>query len=921
MPVQFTTELPATSVTSLDNGIEDEITVHVSDSIDYGSYDYRYKQTDESSWTVWGTTEENTTSATITGLPDGEEFEVQVRTTTEHVTTDWSSSTTVVTNFPSPTNPSASLSSTAPKTEIDYQFDDHADNENGVRVLRQRQYDYGWGPGQEVEDLAANSGTGTVSGTDDTVSPGNTYRYQFEAYTEDAVNQSSPTSSVTTDSSGRPRTATGSSGWTVEIEHASGTPLRPRLLDDPQFKPTLNGLPRVEIPVPRDEKWQASGFEDATLSVWQDGRILPIDRLVTVRMEADRTVLIGEGGSELEDRVQAEFDNKEAHLAAEELLQQETSYVANVDDPASSTQSNTKMDSGDTGSELTGALLNTISSTDRVQPTESGTLALQQSGFVAEGENYDTGPGTAFGTGYGWASDGAVAAFTASGDTAEWSFTMPDSPGYTIPASAVDLRVRRDGLDSSPPLEFRLIVNGTTYLLDAYASGTGLARGWSNFKASDPYSGTAGSGYSGPDLQPGDTVTVEIAQTGSGDFYYPDVIALIDNRFSFFWDDDNGGSGGYLDGPEHVPGSQRRVFDDIASAFNVVGGRMEATIDDTSGSQALGLSNDQGATWVTGGNTKTLEGGFSSAGSSIRWRITLSGYGTQDATPQTGVRGQSLDAYALYADLEDTPVLNSQTYDDSLKSVLNQIAKDGNSIWGLQRDSDGWRIEWTQPGQRTSDTDASIANYDVRKRNQPTYEKAVIKGSAQPVRGESFTANHGTAVTLDNAHLIPSSDIVRNPSDGTVYALGTDYQLDRQSGTITALSGGSMSDGSVFEIDYQYKVQGSYTAEGASDPRTVVRTIPSLAVDTACTNAALYLIQQVQEPIWEATVTIPRLDAGWSLVDDLALEGLPVEGERLTIQTLEQTPREVVLQLGSRRSVGEVISDLESRLSSVSDRV
>jgi len=57
------------------------------------------------------------------------------------------------------------------------------------------------------------------------------------------------------------------------------------------------------------------------------------------------------------------------------------------------------------------------------------------------------------------------------------------------------------------------------------------------------------------------------------------------------------------------------------------------------------------------------------------------------------------------------------------------------------------------------------------------------------------------------------------------------------------------------------------------------------------------------------------------LVDDLALEDLPTQGERMEVQQIEQTPERVVLQLGSRQSVGEVINDIQSRISSVSDRV
>jgi hypothetical protein len=82
----------------------------------------------------------------------------------------------------------------------------------------------------------------------------------------------------------------------------------------------------------------------------------------------------------------------------------------------------------------------------------------------------------------------------------------------------------------------------------------------------------------------------------------------------------------------------------------------------------------------------------------------------------------------------------------------------------------------------------------------------------------------------------------------------------------------------------------------------------------------LYLVRTVKEPLWEAEVTVPSADAGRSLVDDLLLEDLPTQ-ERMEVREVQQTPQEVVLRLGSRQSVGEVLSDIESRLSSVSDRV
>ncbi len=898
--VTATTELSDATIDSLDNGIEDEITVNWTDVIDNGSYRVHYKESSATSWTDWGTVSETATSATITGLEDGEEYDVRLRSETEHVTGDWSPTASIVTAFPTPANPSVS---NVTKTSADVSWDDQADNEDGFRVYHAREYDYGWGPWQQVADIDANTGTGTVTYTDTELSPGNTYKWQVEAYTEDAT-ATAETVSATTTTSGRPRTKTSASGWYVEVEHPSGQTLRPQLLDDPEFTPALNDYPTVEIPVPRDERWQANAFEEAPLSVWQDGCILPIDELVNVRMEPGRTVLEGRGGSALEDRVQAEYDNTEAHVAAKELGQNNTTYTMNVDDPASSTQSNTEMQSADTSSELQGELNSPFDATDPLY-IQNGVVKTYQTCWTREAEQPDS-TGGSIGTTIDDtdSSDSAALFFNESGLWAEYQVT----PEYDIPAG--EFVVAHRGRTSE--------YGTNTFDITAYVEGEDLGQ----VTLAPGPAWTTSYAYSNP-ISAGETVTVRLESSGSGDeAWLGDVIAPRDQRYSYN-DSNNLDSNNYLPGPEYHPDAVDVIFEDEDSAFNVAGGRLEVSMNDVSNGQAIAISNDDGSSYITASNTSTLEQDFSSAGTSIRARVTLSRYGSQSKTPTTGVQSQALDAYTLYADLEDTPVLDAQKYDGQLKDVFNQIANYGNFIWELRRrDASSWSVEWTQPGQRTADSDASIVEYSVGKNVEASYEKAVIKGAAQPVRGEQFTSNHDSWVDLNQANLVPATNIVRDPSTGTVYSLGSDYELDRSQGRIKVLSSGSMSDATTYEVDYEYKTQGSYTASGAgSDPDTIVRTISSLASNRACEQAALYLIQRVQEPLWEATVTLPKNDAGRSLVDDLALEDLPTQGERMEVQQIEQTPERVVLQLGSRQSVGEVINDIQSRISSVSDRV
>lgn len=913
MPVQFITELPDASIDNLDDSVEDEISVTWTDVIDHGSYRIQYKESSASTWNDWGTVDESVTSVTVTGLEDGEEYDFRIRSETEHVTGSWSATATTTSVLPAPTNATASLSTTAPKTEIDLSWDDHADNEDGFLVKRSREYEYGWGPWEEVADVAALSGTSTVEYTDDTVSPGNTYKYHVEVYTEDGTTDSAETGTVTTDSSGKPRTQTGSDDWEVRVEHQSGQDVRPQILDDPTFLPTLNDYPRVEIPVPRDEKWQAAGFEEAPLSVWKDGEILPIDILINVRLEEDRAVLEGRGGSELAKRVQAEYDNTEAHAAARNLVQDNTSYGTNVDDPASGTESDTKMQSASTTSEFQSVTSRTSTDPFRIQDDAIKTC---QTNFPIQAASIDADySGTYYQIDGNVTSDnsdtyGEAVRLESDNDYVEVSFT----PEYDIPSGSPMPYVRWGNPDVVLSDGHKLIIelDGSNVL--ETVNGFGLNSNWSWFDVS-PVDWTLSGGAT-------HTVSIKVVSTASEDVYI-DILGLADDRFTYTWDDQVD-SNYALSGPETHPNAVDVEFESATSAFNVVGGKIDGTWDDTSNSQAVALSNDDGTSWTSGNNTADFSTDFSDPGSSIKWKATLSRYGSRSGvTPTTGYQSQTILSYTLYADLEDTPVLDGQKYDGALLDVLKRIAEYGNFIWELRRDQqNGWTVEWTQPGQRTADADDGIADYSVSKSVEKAYEKVVIKGAAQPVRGEEFTADVGNPVALGHEHLVPATDIVRNPGDGTTYELGTDYELNRSKGEITVLSGGSMSDGTTYEIDYRYKTQGSYTSKAAgSDPDTLVKTIPNVTSNRGCEQAALYLVQRIQDPVWNASVTIPRAEAGRSLVDDLLLEDLPTDGTRMEIRNLEQTPRSVRLELGSRKSIGDLISDLNSRVNSVADRV
>uniref|UniRef100_UPI0010932B94 fibronectin type III domain-containing protein n=1 Tax=Halorussus marinus TaxID=2505976 RepID=UPI0010932B94 len=341
---------------------------------------------------------------------------------------------------PAPAAPSNISASNPTQTSVDIEFSDNAATETGFRLLRAREYDSDWGPYQVAVELDAAPGTGTVAVTDDTVSPGNTYKYKAAAYNASGASESGESGVVSTPSSGRPRTRTTASGWTVEVDHPSGRTLRPRLLDDPEANPRVNDLPRIRVPVPKDETWACEAFEEADMRVWEDGHKQPIGTLVDVEQQPDRTILVGEGGRELKQPVEAEYDIEDIHTAVESLIESETSYQADVDPPAQTVRQDVLQKSIDTETDWLNDLNTAIASDEPWQVTSDGRLQRKQTSWTLEGETFSGTSGTDSFENYSQGEALSLADLITYGP---WSFTT----NHDIPAGdwRIALRYRVEG--------------------------------------------------------------------------------------------------------------------------------------------------------------------------------------------------------------------------------------------------------------------------------------------------------------------------------------------------------------------------------------------------------------------------------------------------------------------------------------------
>jgi len=718
-------------------------------------------------------------------------------------------------------------------------------------------------------------------------------------------------------------------GIHVEVDHPeTGHTWTLNALDDSQYLPQIRGKPTLEavVPASETERWLAADWEgeEPTMRAWEDGQRLPIEELRRVKPSPDGVTLIGEGGSQLDNEIDKEINQEEAWLAARAGVQSNTSYATDFDDPGGSSFEKLLQDvSGE--SELESFLNTAKKDTDPFEFVDGGVQPLQTCWTVEAEEAADQSI-SALNTDYYSGSspdsgDGQAARFETNGQYIEFTFTND----YKIPDGEFALYFRWgvEGFTTSDVTEVEFILDDTS--LGSFATGTNTLQ-WE-----DALDGIL-TGGSDPGAIPAGThnVRIEAIATNTDDQYI-DVVAPLDlgTRFgglSYNFDNDvstNSSGDNFLDGPQWYPDALDIVFADAGTAYNVVGARVAATLTAADGDQAIAVSNDQGSTYKTASNTDSASFSFTDAGGQLRFRATLGRTGSQDVTPATGITPHRLDGYELYGDLEDSPVAQARRYTTSVLDYLNALARYSNSIWELQWDESAGKIsvEWTRPGQRTATSDEALVDYQFDK-DLRVYKAASVAGASRPRAPEAITADHGTAVSLSQDDVVTSSETVTDPSTGEEFVVDVDYRMDYGAGEITTLASGSITDGQTVDVQYRYEPVATYEADDydpAMHRKLPQKKINAITTEREAQQAALTIVQDLDESLVQASVTLSRSDAGRSLIDDLLLERLPTD-RRMEIQSIEHGAGQVILQLGSRRQVEEVISDIKSRLGETAQR-
>jgi len=699
-------------------------------------------------------------------------------------------------------------------------------------------------------------------------------------------------------------------GWQLTLTHpTTGKTVSLDVLENPEFAPSLNSLVEARIPVRRSEdllEWPSGTTVDLTYN----GDSQPVDELEDIEQEADRTIIVAEGGIELDERLKTEFREERRHVAAKNIIDEETPYTADVDTPDFERQDNVVLQSLSTEQEFEDEQ-NDATETPDVFDLSGDSIETFDSLYIVEAEDASL--------------EGANDVITGdiySGGEAVTNSDLGEAMEFTFSADYI----MREG-------DWGVFFRGTQASDDGQSTRVKI-----EVNGDLAFDNLTGPGVNEPDwqiIQPDDileqksiggsvTVRVEVDNVQDDDIII-DLFGFFDGRFDYDFEevDLSTVDRQHLNGPETKPDAVDYVFNDAITPFVIEEATGTVDIDDTSNEQALALSSDRGGSFTTESNTDTIS--ISDVETpQVRLRATLSRWepdGPRDQTPRLGYGSQTISSTEIETDLRLESLLIDEAFDDSIENVLNDIAGD-EYLWSYRIDNGTPTVAWTQPGQRESSQDPDIeANVRVSK-NLKTWDAVTIKGSSQSVSGEVFSSST-TFQELDEQNIVSGSEAVTDRNDDDTYRRGEDYEMRYNDGEVRRLSQGSMGTGS-FEIDYRYEVEGTFP-EDYSGNRELVETIPGVVSERQARQLAYIILEvdpAVSLPSFSADVLLPRSESVFDPLEALSLDrlGLPDDATPLEIrEEPQQTPDGTALRLGARDPLAS-LSRLSNKLQKVSRR-
>ncbi|MFC7253706.1 hypothetical protein [Haloplanus litoreus] len=496
--------------------------------------------------------------------------------------------------------------------------------------------------------------------------------------------------------------------------------------------------------------------------MWHDGKRLPIDQLADRGQTPGATTLIAEGGTALYETDEYQFTNTDVHAAVNAVVD-DTPYGKDVTAPSVSEDEVITVDTQDAAE----TYLDRRRSDAPVVVRADGTVERGQTCWVWEGEQYTSG-GTVVSGEFGDDADySAAEAADAVGGTIQRTITLD----HDIPGDEVEIRIRDKYANLEGELQVR--IDGKTVGADLVTNTQNKTLGWTNYTGGQSYENdTSGESVSPSALSAGDHIVeveavnaipggTSVSTTGT---WAVDVVSVHDGRYPPGGFDNTTDSNDALAQPGyHSPDPVGAVF--LVRGFRSgVGARLASIWDDTSGVQAVAVSQNYGDTWIERSNSTGVNASWADPSVDLLVRLAIGPYGTQSATPTTGVSSQSVSEYTLYKDVRDSPPLINDQFRGTRWSILTSLVERGDMLWALDwdRDADQQVVQMANIGDRTSDRELDLVNYNWNTRTLGRQkESATVKGAAITSE-ESVTADLINDNSLANDNLVEGTAQVRD---------------------------------------------------------------------------------------------------------------------------------------------------------------
>lgn len=703
--------------------------------------------------------------------------------------------------------------------------------------------------------------------------------------------------------------------WQLALTHpTTNRVIQPELLSEAQFVPSLNSLPTITAPIGKRSAFLRDEWDNADLEVFFEGEEAPIDEVIGVTRESGQYVLTGEGGTELHERVQPEYIAARPHIAAENLVTNNTSYATDFADPDITTLTDQVVQDASTTAELEGVFSGLDAQDDFPIVIENDEVTPGQVVYFVECEDMDLRQDDWVDSpiSTGDFSDGEGIRSSQEGDLAEHTFTIDHDGEYAI-------YVRNRVVDNSgnPSDEYELRINGQTVDTTTFLGDVSLS--WRDSSSVELEAGTV-------------DIELQIGQFNDNRVEF-DGLMLVDQT--------RGPARGDVDNTLHES-SGHLTFDLFAETdfeadvhptpFSVTRGKLEVT-GNTDENQRLQVTNnvrDWAPSDGTEDNTLSVDVDFSTVGTQPKGRVRLGAHspsGAQSASPRFGYAAQSISSWTLTLDIEQLSLLIDETFDGALSDVLTEIAA-GEFVWSFEIVDGVETVVWTQPGQREASRASETVEASITKHTD-IIESVTVKGSQRSVSDEQFSASHGTFVDLDRGNILPGSEAVHDNSTGENYNRGADYEMAWNNGQIKVFADGDISDSQGLQIDYRFEVEGTHTVDNADpNPRELVETFPGVVSETAAEQLGFVLAEvdpATSEPRYEASVRIPPNDQLFSAIEalDLALrdsDKLPENALPLAPRNIKREPDGLRVELGSEANISANLSELKNRMRRVERR-